>query len=463
MLNINLEYRGKWFLPNVPNNKLYGTLKFDSKSKIQLEVVGSFRNRKKLNEPFEGDILLGETTNGKLITIFKCFEVNFSMSFPGTETQVIDALYIFEGAHFNSESEMHFKSLKAELLHLNEWMGISGFKLTQSDYKKFKYKLEYKLPKPIDFGINDNVSAKINFTAKHPGFGHIYDYELNQNAQIIFEAFKTELTLENILEYLHHFQDFITLGTYEVSYPKAITLYSENQKTQFGKQIIDTEIKLYYNISVSTSIKPKSLWLFLFNYKDIKKYFKNIIVKWYSNKENLDPIRKILMESFYNKGIFSENRFLNIVQALETFHRRTRKNNVIPENRHSKRITEIRESIPDKHLEFINGRLIHSNEPPLHFRLELLIKEFNTKTFDKIVIDKDKFIKQTKDSRNYYTHYDPKALKKALVGAELYYLTEKLKVVLVSAILRENGFSFNLIQTLLSRNEFRFFNHIIER
>jgi hypothetical protein len=92
-----------------------------------------------------------------------------------------------------------------------------------------------------------------------------------------------------------------------------------------------------------------------------------------------------------------------------------------------------------------------------------LIEEFNTKTFDKIVVDKDKFIKQTKDSRNYYTHYDPKSLKKALVGAELYYLTEKLKVVLVSAILRENGFSFSLIQALLSRNEFRFFNHIIER
>lgn len=463
MFDVNFEYRGQWFVPTNPKKKLYGTLIFDSKSKIQLELVGSLRDKIASTQLFEGDIILGETTNGKQITLYKCFEINYSMNFPGTETQIIDALYIFEGAHFTKVKDLHFKSIKAELLHLNEWLGITGFKLTQTDFKKFIYKLKYKLPNQIDFPIDKNVSGKINFTAKHPGFGEIYEYKLNQNAQVIFEAKSAELDFESSLDYLHHFQDLITIGTYDVSYPKSIILTSDNYKTEIGDKVIDTQIKLYYNISISTSIKPKSLWLFLFNYRDIKPYFKKIITKWYGNKENLDPVRKILMESFYNKGIFSENRFLNIVQALETFHRRTRKNIVISETKHKKRIEEIKENIPNRYLDFINGRLIHSNEPTLHSRLEKLINEFNTKTFDKIVTDKDKFIKQTKDSRNYYTHYDPSARKKALTGGELYYLTEKLKVVLVSAILKENGFSFNLIQKLLARNEFRFFNHIIER
>jgi hypothetical protein len=71
------------------------------------------------------------------------------------------------------------------------------------------------------------------------------------------------------------------------------------------------------------------------------------------------------------------------------------------------------------------------------------------------------FIKQTKDSRNYYTHLDESMEKKALKGEDLFYLTEKLKLVLVCALLKESGFSIDLIEELLLRNEYNFFNHIL--
>jgi len=91
-----------------------------------------------------------------------------------------------------------------------------------------------------------------------------------------------------------------------------------------------------------------------------------------------------------------------------------------------------------------------------------LIDEISIKTIFKLFSDKDKFIKTIRDSRNYYTHYDSKLISKAIKGSELFYLTEKLKIILIALILKESGFHREQIEQLFDRNEYRFYNHLIK-
>jgi hypothetical protein len=178
---------------------------------------------------------------------------------------------------------------------------------------------------------------------------------------------------------------FITLGTYETSYPLSIRLRSKAIKKSSNNRDTLTDVYLFYRLAIDKyPRRQKVLWEFLFNYKDIKDSFPDIIQRWYQNKESLAPINSILFESFYRSGLFSENKFLNMVQALESFHRRTRKNLVIPENEHKQRLEEIRKSIDQKYLTWLNSRFFNSNEPSLHERLKDLTAEFNTKTFKKL-------------------------------------------------------------------------------
>lgn len=457
----NFTLKGNWFLPDKPDNVVAGTLTFEFDKSTRLELLGSLNG--KSFKSIEADIILGFTTGGKQITLFKCYESNRTMSFPGQPTSIWDIIFTIEGGHFSKTEDLKFHSMATSFHNLNEWLAISGFKTSLPNFLKYKSNVTYTLPKQIDFDIDDNVKGQFNFTFKPPPIGFNYEINLKQTSQYIVTTKENELGLEQLLKYMASFQNFLTLGTYEASFPLKIMLQSKDVTEVINGKNYPTNYNLFYNVSLSPySNRPKILWEFLFNYQDIKRNYKRIIKKWYHSSNEIEPVLNLLMETFYQRGSFNENKFLNMAQALETFHRRRRKNNILTEKQHEKRINEILKSIPIKHKDFINGRLIHSNEPSLHMRLDSLFKEFNTKTFSKIVTDKDKFIKQTKDSRNFYTHYDKKMGKKALKGAELFYLTERLKVILVSAVLSETGFSYDLIEKLLERNEYKYFNHLFE-
>ena len=126
-------------------------------------------------------------------------------------------------------------------------------------------------------------------------------------------------------------------------------------------------------------------------------------------------------------------------------------------------VDEIINSVDNSNKAWLKERLNFSNEPSLHSRLLELLNSFSIETIDKIVNDTEQFIKDTKNSRNYYTHYDQILHKKALKTGKLFTLTEKLKIILITVILLETGFSEEQIGNLFKRNEYRFFNHIIEQ
>jgi hypothetical protein len=454
----DFTYSGQWFLPSNPDRISAGTLKFNHNKEGSLDLIEGLTGSVKKNT--DVDIILGTTTTGKLVTLYKCYENHWTFNSEGKIATRWSVLFIILGGHFQSKEDLTFSSAAASFHNLDEWLAFSGFKIKEWR-QKHKLQVNFNLPKNMPFEIDERVMGFFNFTMQPPSIGLIYDINLKQESQLLVQVKKNELEFMALLDYATLFQDFLTLGTYEASFPLSIQMKKQLKDETSGKPYFEV-YDLYYVTSVSASSgRQKILWEFLFNFQDIKRNHKKILKKWFENCKAIEPVLKLLLDTFYQPGSFNENKFLNITQALETFHRRTRKNTVLTEKQHRKRIDDIKKSIPRKHSQFMDGRLMHSNEPSLHQRLEALFKEFNTKTFSKIVSDQNLLIKQTKDSRNYYTHYDAKMEKKRLKDSELYYLTEKLKVILICAILKETNLSSDLIEVLLERNQYKFFSHIL--
>ena len=95
--------------------------------------------------------------------------------------------------------------------------------------------------------------------------------------------------------------------------------------------------------------------------------------------------------------------------------------------------------------------------------LEKKVSEHSNTILNRIIENKDLFVKQIKWSRNYYTHYSLEDKKRALQGKDLFYLSEKLKIVLVCALLVEVGFSKNEIEMVLEQYWRRYTYLVIER
>jgi len=323
-------------------------------------------------------------------------------------------------------------------------------------------KVEYTLPNSVEFSVRPEVKGKLNFTSSVPSSPYTNSVTIEQKAEVIIEHEKA-ISFEGILDDFFHFQNFLTLGTFEATHPLVIRVSNRDLNEEINKTISQPVlVQVYFHHSITTRpARNKIHWEFLFHYHDIADTFDAIIQGWYSNQATLRPVTDLLFDNFYKSGTFTENMFLNVCQALETFHRRFRKNEVRSKADHEKMIGEIVETTSVEHKDWLKGRLHFSNEPTLHVRLDELIEELSNNTVKKIITDKEAFIKEVKHSRNYYTHYDKSTERKAKKGAELFTLTEKLKVVLVCAVLKQTGFSPDQIQALFDRNEFKFFNHIL--
>jgi hypothetical protein len=448
----NLEYKGIWFLPENEDNTLEhvtGTLTFDVNKGPDLELLGTLESNDRSDLNRNIVLILGLTSTGDKITLLRSSEYNRILSSSGMTTSKYQSQYILIGEHFKKIEDLDFHSVTARFKNFELWISKFGFKRVEYS-PNGTFELDFELPKKIEFKINETLNGAINFRFSAPLNKKVKKVTIEQKSELSIKS-SIKKSFFEIIDDLMYFQNFLTLGTFETAYPFAISVADEVE-----------DIEVYYKpVFNYDENERKRLNDFLFSYEDIENDFAHIISKWYNLKDKIEPIIFLLLDSFYNRGKFTENHFLNIVQGLETFHRRFKNNQIRPKNDHEEMILEILNLIEEPNKNWLKGRLNFSNEPTLHMRLCELVDYLKIETINKIIKDKDQFIRDTKNSRNYYTHYDEGTKKKALRSSELYTLTEKLRVILIASVLIETGFREEEIEKLFKKNEGRFWNHII--
>ena len=80
MLLTEFEYKGYFWIPENPKEQIPGVLKFSQMDGINLELFGYLEYDQKNKE--EIVIVLGFTSDGKKITMLKCFEYSRKNSVP---------------------------------------------------------------------------------------------------------------------------------------------------------------------------------------------------------------------------------------------------------------------------------------------------------------------------------------------------------------------------------------------
>jgi len=114
------EYEGEWWLPEYPEQKIKGTLKFTPIKGALLYLIGVEQDFEKIWQTNEIKIIQGFSADGKKLTLHKCFPGKLEVHYPGMAKCLLHVTYVFVGAHFQNAKDIKFKSLLVRFSHLDD-------------------------------------------------------------------------------------------------------------------------------------------------------------------------------------------------------------------------------------------------------------------------------------------------------------------------------------------------------
>lgn len=398
----NFTVKGFWWLPDNSNDSVSGILEFKQDEGSFLELIGSFRtiDNFRLIAP---EIILGETTDGEPITLYKNFTNRYKLSLPFSDI-TFKTHYIFRGKHFNRSNDIKFSEIFVYFKYLKEWVAYTGFEKIEHDYQTKEILIRYKLKEPQSFRINDEIEISIEFVAILSDFKLIQkDYSIKEE-NFIRIKFAQERNLDDCLDIIWKIQNFLTLATSENVHPKAIELKKDANRDS---------IKLFYFDKLYVGQQNKKITPFdmTLPYPYIKEKLDVYLRNWFIKYREFQTSFDIYFSTLYNSTLYLETQFLNLLSAFEGYY------NI------RKKLNELKDIFHEANEEF-----------------EFLKKFINDADIKRIII-----------IRNYYAHADESKRTKILSGSEIFYFNEFLNICFICILLQELGLPKDTISEKLKK------------
>lgn len=439
MMTERIEIKGYWWLPSSPEDNVAGILTYIPNESIKLELIGQLKPDSSAIEEMidreDEDVIIGIGSDAKEISLINCYasgcSLNFSCQFP---IQRYDCQYLIIGTHIESLNESHFFKAQINLPYLSLWATPNSLEKTWlREDKCEKYTIAFKTePKYIEtIDIDDykfSIEGVVNF------HGDYFEPKINQKT-IVEITNKSDFSLNDIIKKIFYFEQFISFATLKPIESCKILLYDKSKFQPLNngeKHFFPIEyIQVYHGKKDKSEHNLSERRNFLFSYNAIKEEFPSILKKWYSEQDDIAPIRHHLIECVRQKGVFSSIDFLVVIQAIEGFWWRFRDTDY----RHKNNVKS-------------------NKNTSLKTILQSLITEFND--IERLKLN-DINVEEVVDSRHYFSHFVYKSKKPhAKDGLELYHLTKQIRKLLICCLLNFVGFSNEQISRIVKKSNSNF-------
>lgn len=398
-------FHGEWWVPAVADyntcmnfpepekmmgheKKYTGTLTYYEDGDITLElyhVPSLFR----FSSLGRNRVMWGRDANGHVFTLFNAQVVNKTMG-DFSSTKYVVGLVLM-GEHVLSVEDTRFKSCKVQFPYLRNWAFRDNIIRTIED-SSISYQTSLGATCLLETVNNDGACWRL--WQGQSIERSIYDLNITQTTTLEIEAVKP-LSIGAYLKQIEEFSQFLSIALYGDQNPTEI-------KFVIDKEELRESVLLFKK---DASVNPEVFTLIKFDLLEDK--LPTMLNQWHNNFDKIAPISSYLIDSLQKKSRFDVPDFLIIAQALDGFHKR-----------------------------FVNkkdGRDVRKYEE----QIEILLNQF--KSVNAIKVCKINPI-VLKDSRHKYSHLYPDEEKsQAVAGGDLYWLTEKCKVLLTCCILNMLG------------------------
>ncbi len=414
----SFEYYGKWWLPENPDDKLDGRLRFSSQEGGRLFINSKLSNLDFGKKKFF-PVILGETDEGLPITLFSALPEYVSrrgeLGFP---YQIIGSYVIngkiFIGANYPTEEGIVIKKITARWDLLDKW--LNGQK--------------------ISFAIN---SLKGGFVVEEKESCYL---ELESNILISFCE---------IYEVVEQIRKLIAFGLSCPVYPDEV-------------KIIDTEgneCKVFSGPFIEGRARNN---VEKFTLSKIEDNFEEILNKWLTIDE---LVKDLYLSVFYNRNMFIEHILLTYVQAVEAY---CRSKSSIMQYMTKDEYKELYEKLVDIVNNFVAQK--NSTQNPqcdnfegfkermkryLYYGYEYSLQKKFRELTKKLKINqnnRDRFAKLITDTRNSMAHGSKGSSNNQQVakGEQLVWLSRELQILLEVCLLMDLTIDESIIEKYIKKS-----------
>lgn len=440
---MELQYRGsgKAYL----NKKEYQCDLYYNEKQGGIILKINVKNEKTLGNflqvPLELPYLCGQLENGFKFTLLRLrrIRMNDLVSY-GITVFTFNAEYILCGIGGNVNYEQTFHKVNFTLSDIIEWGEESVYAVGEhfelisrsNDVCKSIYK-------GWDVTINYVVYGSMLPVVDQELLKERIDLEQHGIIEICFEK---EEKLEKFIETFEKLKRLIEIASFRKVNVGKVSAYSNDIVYALGDKTIERSIEVYgqdiqENEHGEHSQSCRWKWISL-----SELIAQNSFEYYFDKHEMLAPIIELFLEPFY-VGDSSETRiFLNIVQALETYHSRFVTNDF---DEFKRRVEEIVKIFSSRKGEELRKFLMAKSKSfiTLESRISDLLFANGEIYFDTGEIKHCEFPTVIAHTRNYYIHYDERIKEKhsVLAEEELQFYNRSLLQILEYYILVELGFS----------------------
>ena len=428
------QYVGHWWLPENPNNRISGSLSIHQREGIELKAVGSlisipaFMNAE--NNSLSSPVVLGQTAEGKSISLLDVTpgEHKGNPFSSGFTTSVYNANVAIVGSkHFSSKEEVHFESVDAKFDLLNEWLGESGIRRVRDDLDDrgclIRMTIEYKFPDMIEFDV-DSIDAQFRTNYNYNLNPTFFYYQLRHTSSFVLTPYSPQ-SLDWYSEKFESLRRFLIVMTgFTVNIGELIeyvTAESQDSDKQLHRASHHIYIRIGNGFKEAEEKHPARLLFPLFR---TSLGLEDLINIWFQKADKLEEATSLVASTLSIVMEHSESRFLRCEQACEVFYKR-----VYGDRREPKR------TIVTKLLDDV-----------WHGCLENFIEDKNT------------FINDVINTRNYWTHFTLEVKPRAVSGVNVFYLAERIRVILTAHFLLQLEISTDEVYTAI--NQFEEFEYL---
>ncbi|QDU05922.1 hypothetical protein V6x_56660 [Gimesia chilikensis] len=459
-----------FWLPSDTSNKLRGKLTGSVSDGFRLSLEGAFFEDYEVHPLWrvflennednpEIDIILGESRKGEKYTLVNNLrlKVNRKLSFESDpQNQIIDSVYnvffLLVGEHFNSYEEIMFESMSFGISNFEVWHLIKTFDVDYPEKDNKSFCVTYKNPEPVIIYNDQFINAKIEYTYSHgESSPSETSYHINRRAKIILKAVNPPFRLHDFEEkvdvsfssYISKIVSFIEFATQKHIYAFDINVYSTE----------NIPCSVYYKTDVSHELaKPVDFYDMLFNWKYIEQDPQKYFQAWIENIDKIGMPVWLYLGSF-REDLYEDQRFMELAQALEGFHRYKFPETSNITEYHENRLNVILGNCPKEYRKWLSGNLGHTHEPKLPSRLKQLFNEHNelfiwladSKTNKNIA--KELIVR----IRNHQAHC--KSIDDSPFSSILrFHLNRYMQYVLAALLLKETNFSDEQISRIIKSN-----------
>ena len=399
-----IELKGLWWLPTNSEKKIAGVLRYSRTEDTTLEIIGEFQDEDWLldfNHQHRYDTIHGTSSDGKDVTVIAPIPIdatlNTSCPFPLIKYLVP---MVVHGKHLKNPDEKFLRRMTISYNELSIWyrpdlteLLIHSRKVLLIERNTEQYELKLEIDPNTSLILSPKVDVKLDATS----------YKIIQYTNLLIE-FKQPVDLQGAIRIIGGFNQFLSFATFSSVQCKEICFDYDGR----------ADNHIYYHFSKEEYKPFLEHFRYLFTYDTIKEKFPTIIKKWYED-EDIIPIRTHLIQSLNRDGKFSSADFLVVVQAIDGYYKRFKKNG-----------TKLYKILVELVNEFSDINC-----------LELAEADFR-----KIV-----------NSRDYYSHLLPVRKKEHILSwHKLHELDFQLRKLLICCLLQFIGFDNNEINVICSRS-----------